>query len=112
MCVIEDGSTERARTYGLRMPLQAGLTVEHLVLWWCKHSAGTNQIITAVPLQRLYSGFSATWTTHIRSVIISVTVIEGSKIKMRGNLQLPTIAAEKCGKLLRLLGMPVRISFF
>jgi hypothetical protein len=48
---------------------------------------------------------------HIRSVVTSVIVIEGSKIKMRGNLQLPTIT-EKCEKWLRLLGMPFRISFF
>jgi len=53
MCIIEDGSTERARTYGLRMPLQGGLTVGHLMLWWCKHSTSTNQIMTAFPLQRL-----------------------------------------------------------
>jgi hypothetical protein len=48
---------------------------------------------------------------HIRFVLTSVIVIEGYKIKMRGNLHLPTIA-EKCGKLVRLLRMPFRISFF
>jgi len=42
-------------------------------------------------------GVSATWTMHIRSLVTSVIVIEGSKIKMRGTLQLPTVA-EKCEK--------------